>query len=159
MMMVMVVMMMVIGTGICETYGNWLDYTVACTNDIEDAFNYGEEIQDYAYYYDESIYFIDAHINPNNFGLDYKEDEFDIFDIKELEEAMANFYKELGMRFCDVQITRVGYDKYNEESIYRVEINTMTNLNKDFENELGNCFIGEGKAYNRIVGLCEIGNY
>lgn len=150
--MVILVVVLVITTAmsLAETdkiYGNLLDYTFACDNDVKEALEKGEHVFGSSYYYDYTLYCACGSLNATElFGY--------LPGTNELEDLLETKYKECGLEFPEVEIIRVG-EKENKP-IYRVEIKTMTNLNQNFSNELGDCFIGEGKDFNWVIVLAEI---
>lgn len=145
-----VILVLTTAMSLAETdkiYGNLLDYTFACDDDVKEALEKGENVYGSSYYYDYTLYCACGSLNATEiFGY--------LPEINELEDLLETKYKECGLKFPEVEIIRVG--EKEKEPIYRVEIKTMTNLNRKFENEIGDCFIGEGLDYNWVVVLAEI---
>lgn len=128
-------------------FNNYLDCTWACDEDIKQAVLKGDHIGGDWYYYDYTLYCTYSALNATEL-FNYVPETW------VLEDMLKNKYEECGLKFPEVEIIRVGED--NGETIYKVTIKTMTNLNQNFGNELGNNYIGEGKDYNWLVVLAKI---
>lgn len=152
--MVILVVILVMATAMSlaeepkTVFNNYLDCTWACDEDIKQAVLKGDHIGGDWYYYDYTLYCAYSSIDVTGlFGY--------IPETWNLENMMENKYEECGLKYPEVEIIRVGEDT-NGETIYKVTIKTMTNLNQNFGNELGNNFIGNGKDYNWLVVLATI---